>query len=206
MVPRRAVRPAEQFVRACRFLLLAAFLGAAGKPVAARETVPEVTGLYVARENGTLTVSGALRNVFTAPVAERLAAGLPLIVKIRFELSRDVPLGPDKKLARITAVRTATWDRLRQEYLFSEDGPAGARQRATRDRGELQALVCDLKHVPILPTSRLKPGSHFYVRVQAQVQNEKPTLPIDRLLFFILPGWLLSDWATSGYFTTEPAP
>jgi hypothetical protein len=199
-------RAADRARRALLPLLLAAALLGCAAAAGAREATPEITGIYVSREGAGLTVSGALRNVFTAPVEERLAAGLPLIVQVRFELCRDVRQRPDTKLAAVTLVRTATWDRLRQEYSFTEDGPAGQVRRSTRTRAELQALVTGLVRVPIVPLPPLLPGNVYYVQLQARIQTEKPSLPVDRLLFFVVPGWILSDWATSGYFTVEAAP
>lgn len=194
--PRRALLPT---------LLLAGLLGFAAA-AGAREASPEITGIYVAREDAGLTVSGVLRHVFSRSVEERLAAGLPLIVQIRFELCRDVRQRPDTKLAATTLVRTATWDRLRQEYTFTEDGPAGPVRRSTRGKAELKNLVNTLTRVPIVPLPPLLPGNVYYVRIQARIQTDKPSLPVDRLLFFVVPGWILSDWATSGYFTAESSP
>jgi hypothetical protein len=130
-----------------------------------------------------------------------MKAGIPLTVIFHLELREAHPRWLDTKLASREIVRTATFDRLRQEYHLTYQDAERTWERTTKSYHEFQTLMSELEGEIVSPFSLLQPGKRYYVRAQSRLKTEKMTFPLNYLFFFVAQGWTKSKWATSAHFS-----
>lgn len=188
MVQRFATRK-----NALRALILALLLIFGSSPLYAEEA--SITDIIVSVQKDELLLVARLQGCFTPKIESAILAGVPTTFTFIAELYEEHPFWFDRRMARITEVRTVKYDLLKEIFYITG---GKSREPITFHHFAAAKRAMSEYNIVIPVSGEMKKGviyHNYYVKMKAKLDKVRLPLQLEYVLFFVS----LWDFETSWY-------
>jgi len=145
------------------------------------QPLPQIYDLTVTNSEHNLLAYFSLKHAITPEISDALKSGIPVKYTYVLELLTPGFLGK-KVLLRKEIVRILSFDNLKGEYGVIIYGPIVTRVVNVKGIAEARQLAFQVNDVQVIPLSKLAKGRQYILRVRAEAEKVRGTLPFEELL------------------------
>ena len=168
-------------------------------PLDAFSKEPKIENLTITKDSKNLAISFNLKNSFSRDIEKALLSGMPTTFIFSFEIYRERPFWPDKKVASFKLSRVCKYNTLKEEFeIFQEESPES--HLYVKEIDDVIEAMSVMKQIPVAPLFLFsnKDGS-YKLRVKAELDTIELPFPFNYLLFFLHFWDFETSWAAERF-------
>ncbi len=136
-----------------------------------------------------------IKGTFTEKMRNAVLSGVPTTFMFFINIYEVRRFWPDKKIAETELTHTIKYHNLKKEFIvtrsWENDKPV-----IVKSFGEARKLMCEIKHLQIVPPGSLEKGRRYQLRARAELSKVTLPLYLHYILFFVSLWDFETDWQT----------